>query len=99
MPSKTTTCISNFVVERRSFQSIKYQFTPDPNFFPLYHLFAGKIHIAHFSVVSNRDASERRRIRKKKFQRFLRSKKSEEVIPHTVLAVYICVCSVDIYIL
>lgn len=43
--------------ESRSFQSIKYQFTPDPNLFPLYHLFAGgeKIHIASFSAVLNQD--------------------------------------------
>lgn len=36
--------------ERRSFQSIKYQLTHRPKFFPLCHLFAGNIHIAQFQL-------------------------------------------------
>lgn len=63
-----------------------------PQFFPSVHLFAGKIHIAHFSVDETRTLKEKN----EKCQR-LRSKKSEEVIPHTILTVYTYV--VDTYIL
>ena len=65
-----------------------------PEFFPSYHLFAGKIYIAHFSVVLNQDLSNKN----EKFQR-LRSKKSEEVIPHTILTVYTYIYVVYTYIL
>lgn len=47
---KTRTCISGAESERRSFHSIKYQVYARPKIFSSFHLFAGKIHIAHFSV-------------------------------------------------
>lgn len=83
MSSKTRTCISNSIEERRSFQSIKYQFTPDPISFLRITYLRGK-YILLILVVLNQDLSNKN----EKFQR-LRSKKSEEVIPHTVVTVYI----------
>lgn len=55
-----------------------------PKFFPLLSLICGENTYCSFSVVLNQDLSNKN----EKFQR-LRSKKSEEVIPHTVLTVYI----------
>lgn len=59
-------------------------------------LICGENTYCSFSVVLNQDLSNKN----EKFQR-LRSKKSEEVIPHTVLTVYIYreiyICGVYIY--
>lgn len=93
MSSKPERAYPNSVEERRSFQSIKYQFTPDPNSFLLITYLRGKIHIAHFQLYQTKTYQTKN----EKFQR-LRSKKSEEVIPHTELAVYIYIYICSVYI-
>lgn len=84
--SETITCISKPIEERHSFPPIKYQLTAyiQPEFFPLYLLFAGKMPIAHFSCINSGPFKK-----KKKFQR-LRFNKSEKVITTTILTVYMC---------
>lgn len=93
MSSKTRTCISDSQQERHSFQSIKYQFTPDPNSFLLITYLRGKYILLIFSCIKPRPFKQKWKVLEVTIQDVWRGDTK-----HHTHSIYIyCLCSVYIY--